>query len=241
MFALRFTSACLSIAFTTNLSVSAPIEYSDEALFLADLAALNGVEIYSEDFEGPVWDAYRYPSAIESITVSGVTWSGNAPLSTNTNWGRTGFGLFTIYVPPGSADEIYGDSTRVMYAIGGHFDSNPDGSDVWIEIDGVFGAEVGASFLFPFVGVIDPDGFTSFRIHDPDQEHVLGADDITIAIAAEVCAADITGDGMLNFFDVSAFLNLYAAGDLSVDFSDDGVLNFFDVSAFLSEFSAGCP
>ncbi len=47
--------------------------------------------------------------------------------------------------------------------------------------------------------------------------------------------------GILNFFDVSAFLMLYSAGDLSVDFNDDGLINFFDVSAFLTAYNAGCP
>jgi len=235
----------LAVGMVTGLcaveGLAVPVEYTNEAEFLADLALLEGVDIYTEDFEGADWDAYRYPAALATNTISGVTWSGNAPLSTNTNWGRTGFGLFTIYVPPGSVDEINGDSTRVMYAVGGHFDSNADGADLWIEVDGVFGAEVIASWAFPFAGVIDPDGFTSFRIHDPDQEHVLGADDFTIAIAAEACLADLTGDGSLDFFDVSVFLSAFGAGDLGVDFSGDGLLDFFDVSMFLDLFSDGCP
>jgi hypothetical protein len=55
------------------------------------------------------------------------------------------------------------------------------------------------------------------------------------------CVADLNGDGELNFFDVSAFLSAFGAGDLSVDLNGDGSLDFFDVSAFLSAFSAGCP
>lgn len=59
--------------------------------------------------------------------------------------------------------------------------------------------------------------------------------------AGMMCAPDLNGDGMLNFFDVSAFLSLYTSGDLGADFTDDGVLDFFDVSAFLGAYSAGCP
>jgi FG-GAP repeat len=55
------------------------------------------------------------------------------------------------------------------------------------------------------------------------------------------CPADMTGDGLLNFFDVSAFLSAFAAGDATADFTGDGQFNFFDVSAFLTAFSAGCP
>lgn len=55
------------------------------------------------------------------------------------------------------------------------------------------------------------------------------------------CPADFTGDGTLNFFDVSAFLVAYTSMDPAADFTSDGIYNFFDVSAFLSAFNAGCP
>lgn len=55
------------------------------------------------------------------------------------------------------------------------------------------------------------------------------------------CPADLTGDGVLNFFDVSAFLAAFSNGDLVADFTGDGTLNFFDVSEFLAAYSAGCP
>ena len=47
--------------------------------------------------------------------------------------------------------------------------------------------------------------------------------------------------GELNFFDVSAFLSAFNAGDASADLNSDGMFNFFDVSLFLSAYSAGCP
>ena len=53
-------------------------------------------------------------------------------------------------------------------------------------------------------------------------------------------AADMNGDGFLNFFDVSAFLSAFAIQDLAADFNHDGVLNFFDVSAFLTAFNQTC-
>lgn len=55
------------------------------------------------------------------------------------------------------------------------------------------------------------------------------------------CPADMTGDGDLNFFDVSAFLTEFARQNPLADFTGDGEFNFFDVSAFLAAFSAGCP
>jgi len=55
------------------------------------------------------------------------------------------------------------------------------------------------------------------------------------------CPADITGDGMLNFFDVSAFLQAFGNQDPVADFTGDGEWNFFDVSAFIQAFGEGCP
>ena len=46
--------------------------------------------------------------------------------------------------------------------------------------------------------------------------------------------ADLNGDGVINFFDVSMFLATQP------DFNSDGTFNFFDVSEFLVAFSAGC-
>tara|TARA_R110000868_G_scaffold241497_3_gene496599 strand:- start:290775 stop:293543 length:2769 start_codon:yes stop_codon:yes gene_type:complete len=64
----------------------------------------------------------------------------------------------------------------------------------------------------------------------------------TITIAGEVdCPADMTGDGNLNFLDVSAFLTAFGNADPAADFQPDGSFNFLDVSAFLSAYGAGCP
>ena len=60
-------------------------------------------------------------------------------------------------------------------------------------------------------------------------------------ITLSTCAADLNNDGVLNFFDVSAFLSAFSSQNSSADFNNDGLFNFFDVSAFLSAFSAGCP
>ena len=55
------------------------------------------------------------------------------------------------------------------------------------------------------------------------------------------CLADLDPNGMLNFFDVSAFLVAYMNEDPIADFNDDGLFNFFDVSGFLVAYQAGCP
>lgn len=47
--------------------------------------------------------------------------------------------------------------------------------------------------------------------------------------------------GVLNFFDVQAFLQAFSAGQPAGDFNNDGVYDFFDVQAFLQAFADGCP
>jgi len=55
------------------------------------------------------------------------------------------------------------------------------------------------------------------------------------------CVADLNGDGELNFFDISAFLNAFNSGDSIADINGDGQFNFFDVSGYINLFNAGCP
>lgn len=57
---------------------------------------------------------------------------------------------------------------------------------------------------------------------------------------AGACRVDLNDDGAADFFDVSAFLAAFNAGDLAADFNGDGLLDFFDVSQFLALFNAGC-
>ena len=54
------------------------------------------------------------------------------------------------------------------------------------------------------------------------------------------CDADLTGDGALDFFDISAFLGFFGAGDTRGDINQDGEFDFFDISLFLQIFSGTC-
>lgn len=58
--------------------------------------------------------------------------------------------------------------------------------------------------------------------------------------APPACPADLTGDGVLDFFDVQAFLNAFAGSAEVADWNADGVFNFFDVQGFLNDYSIGC-
>jgi plastocyanin len=71
--------------------------------------------------------------------------------------------------------------------------------------------------------------------------HIGMTGKIIVVAAPAACPADLTMNGTLDFFDVSAFLSAFTANQPAADFTGDGVYNFFDVSAFLSAFNAGCP
>ncbi|MCC5823146.1 MAG: endonuclease [Phycisphaerales bacterium] len=59
---------------------------------------------------------------------------------------------------------------------------------------------------------------------------------------ASACIPDFAEPfGVLNFFDVAAFLALYAKEDPRADINGDGVFNFFDVSEYMALYNAGCP
>ncbi len=64
---------------------------------------------------------------------------------------------------------------------------------------------------------------------------------VFVATPVMGCAADLTGEGDLNFLDVSAFLVAFGNQDSVADFSGEGDFNFLDVSAFLAAFGEGCP
>ena len=87
---------------------------------------------------------------------------------------------------------------------------------------------------------------------DCNMNHVPDACDIANGVSEDAnadgvpdecqrqCLADYNGDGLLDFFDVAAFLNGYAAHDDAADYTDDGLFDFFDVAEFLNLYAAGC-
>jgi hypothetical protein len=54
--------------------------------------------------------------------------------------------------------------------------------------------------------------------------------------------ADFNADGLVNFFDVSAFLSAFNAQDPAADIAPPfGVWNFFDISIYLTRYNTPCP
>lgn len=76
---------------------------------------------------------------------------------------------------------------------------------------------------------------------DPDSSNNWVADTNTITV--QVCQADLAAPwGVLNFFDLSTFMNRFNSHDPSADLAAPfGTFNFFDVAAYMSMFNSGCP
>ncbi|MEL7474497.1 MAG: GC-type dockerin domain-anchored protein, partial [Planctomycetota bacterium] len=66
-------------------------------------------------------------------------------------------------------------------------------------------------------------------------------DDLVAEWQAGVCDADIDENGVLDFFDMLGYLDLYDAGDLEADTSGDGGLSPTDVIRYILSNEAGCP
>ena len=71
-----------------------------------------------------------------------------------------------------------------------------------------------------------PHGFVT-RVINTGSELVIG----------QTLAADLTLDGVLDFFDISAFLDAYGSAEIDADWNSDGAIDAFDVMGFLEDFN----
>ena len=128
----------------------------------------------------------------------------------------------------------------------------PDGFGTRVELTSAGGSQVryldgGSNYLSQselsvHFGIgSDEAADLTIRWANGDVTDLVGVTPGRYTIRALACAADLNGDGMLNFFDVSSFLTLYQDQHPQGDLNGDGSFNFFDVSAFLSAYQGGCP
>lgn len=161
-----------------------------------------------------------------------------SPIYSMPDGGEFSFDYWFADIPTG---EVNGDEWAV--------DGSTDGGSNWTRLRTVttaaqawrgdtviVGEEIGASSTMRF----------RFSAGDEGTQNVIEAGLDNVRITQFVCEdagcmPDLTGDGALDFFDVSAYLGLFGSGDPGADMNGDGVLDFFDVSAFLAAFNAGCP
>ncbi len=97
----------------------------------------------------------------------------------------------------------------------------------------------GQSWLFYHDGMnLDDVGSSLFVLRMSDSPF-LGAWMIR-GVGTSVCRADLTGDGVLDFFDITTFLTAFSAQEACGDANGDGGFDFFDIADFLGRFGAGC-
>jgi hypothetical protein len=149
------------------------------------------------------------------------------------NFELTAYSL-AIYFPNSSGSVSFGDGNLMadflQWSLGGLDNTTADERSDEAEVGGVWVDQsewINVRNDSLLIELTDP----SFaELHSPENYNIIVN-----------CPADLTDDGMLNFFDVSAFLGAFSSMDPAADFTGDGLFNFFDVSAFLGLFIAGCP
>ncbi|MDF1809755.1 MAG: GC-type dockerin domain-anchored protein [Phycisphaerales bacterium] len=76
--------------------------------------------------------------------------------------------------------------------------------------------------------------------HEPiiESEPILGENEVMesllVGLGTGSPLADINGDGIINFFDIAAFINCVNTGAACADLNGDGIVNFFDIQLFVS-------
>jgi len=91
------------------------------------------------------------------------------------------------------------------------------------------------------IAIADLDGNNSPDVAITNRDSNTTSLFMNAMAGSDPCAPDLNNDGTLDFFDVQAFLALFAAQDPAADWASDGAFDFFDVQAFLASFAAGCP
>lgn len=230
------------IAAVLALSVPAAravvVTYETEADFLAALDSA-GLTAVHESFDGPAWDGVRtfYPDfqTAPAITSHGVTWTGRPgnAVTTNTNWGRSGFGIFEYQIVGFSASELFGTTDQPIYAVGLFVSSNPIYGDMSIEVNGQSSNPILVTDN-TFIGLIDLDGLTSFRVYDFEGEHVWGADDAVFGVSTPLVPADLNGDGVVSGPDLALMLAAWGVGSGPADLDGDGAVGGSDLAILLA-------
>lgn len=95
-------------------------------------------------------------------------------------------------------------------------------------------ASVTISDLIPFDA-------TQYRLRITKDCVTIFSNAATLTVTA-ACPADIDGDGIINVFDLFAYLTLYNSNDPAADIAAPfGEINVFDLFGYLASYNAGCP
>jgi FG-GAP repeat len=205
--------------------------------------------------DGATGDAFGYSIAIDNGVVAvGATDdddNGNNSGSVYLFDTSTGMQIFKLLPHDGAASDLFGVSIAIdtgVVAVGAVLDDdNGLASGSAYLFDASTGAQL--SKLLPSDGSTNDEFGRSIAINHSgvavgsvlDDDNSDGSGSAYLFSIPTPCLADLTGDSVLNFFDVSLFLLFFYANDPSADFNNDALFNFFDVSAFIIAFTQGCP
>jgi len=170
------------------------------SVFVDELAALGCSPIHEGFEDDAAWGVARTPFTAASVTSQGMTWTANNPTSgVTTGEGpvRTGqYGFFTLphgnyatgvncHIPGNCTDGWVGSVSAPLCGVGGWIEGSYGKIEFFIDGDYAnpigFGANSGVTNQHKFFGVILPDGFTTFEVHETEgkaeDQKIIFADD----------------------------------------------------------------
>ncbi len=116
----------------------------------------------------------------------------------------------------------------------------PTNPDAQVNLDTGYSPTLGQSWTVIEGGTIS-GSFSSETTPTPPSGQIYRVFSDTDSVVVRLtCLADLDGNGVLNFFDVTVFLNYYNSNDPRADLNGDGVLNFFDVTILLTQLNNSC-
>lgn len=115
------------------------------------------------------------------------------------------------------------------------FDFDPNDLGDWetsgiLDVSALFGIEAGGLFVFD----VQAHSIRGGRISALDLEQ--GGQILFMG----PCAAELTGDGLLDLADLVAFISAFVDGDLTADLTGDALLDLADITVLIGLFNDGC-
>ncbi|MDP5211259.1 GC-type dockerin domain-anchored protein [Microbulbifer sp. 2205BS26-8] len=133
---------------------------------------------------------------------------------------------FTLTPPAGTAWVSFSGQKTSLTS--DYFDVNEDGViDYWDR----------ATLTLQFGNDVNDQDYLPHA--DLNQNGIINSEDAS-RLDMQACIADINSDGTADTTDFDAYMEWYNAGDPHAELTGDGSLNFFDVSVYQAMLGAGC-
>ena len=100
---------------------------------------------------------------------------------------------------------------------------------------------IGGGLMTAFASCYTPSRYGSWGLLEFQDQPLSQAPKMRAWSDYNTNPADINQDGLLDFFDISAFLTAFSTADPIADLSGDSIFDFFDISILLQAFASGCP